>query len=302
MEIAVRGSLPTQQLEVDGLRLRASIHGRGRPLLLLNGIGASFELLEPLRRAAAATETIAIDAPGTGGSEPMKLPRPLGCYADVFARALDVLGYGEVDVLGVSWGGALAQEFARRHLDRVRKLVLMATTPGVVSFPGSMEAMWALATPRRYYSNEYFWKIAPILYGGAARTNPGLLRQHGHLRFIRPPTVRGYLWQLLALSGWSSLSFLRHIDRPTLVMAADDDPIIPLANARIIAGLLPKGRLEVVRNGGHLFLITHADQVAPVLEKFLAEDAPSAAATVRHVGASSSDPSSAWNGRMRMPQ
>lgn len=268
------GALSTQLIEVDGTRLRVSIYGRGRPLLLLNGIGAAFELLEPFRRAAVATETIAIDAPGTGGSEAMALPRPMRCYADLFAQALDVLGYPEVDVLGVSWGGVLAQELARRHLHRVRKLVLMATTPGVVSLPGRPEALWALATPRRYYSSEYFWKVAPILYGGAARTHPGLLRQHGHLRFIRPPTVRGYLWQLLAPSGWSSLPFLRRIDRPALVMAADDDPIVPLANGRILARLLPQGRLHVVRNGGHLFLITHASEVAPLVEQFLAEDAP----------------------------
>lgn len=260
----------SQRIEVDGVSLRISIFGRGRPLLLLNGIGAAFELLEPFRRAAGATETIAIDAPGTGGSAAMALPRPMRCFADLFARALDVLGYHEVDVLGVSWGGVLAQEFARRHLRRVRRLVLVATTPGVISVPGSPEALWALATPRRYYSSEYFWKVAPILYGGAARLDPGLLRRHGHLRFIRPPSVRGYLWQLLAPTGWSSLPFLRRIDCPALVLAADDDPIVPLANGRILARFLPQGRLHVVRDGGHLFLITHADEIAPLVERFLA--------------------------------
>ncbi len=267
------GGPTTQLIEVDGVRLRVSIFGRGRPLVLMNGIGAGLELLEPFRRALTATETIAIDAPGTGGSAAMALPRPMACFADLFARALDVLGYQEIDVLGVSWGGVLAQEFARRHLARVRKLVLMATTPGVISVPGKAEALWALATPRRYYSTEYFWKVAPILYGGAARTNPELLRQHGHLRFIKPPTIRGYVWQLLAPSGWSSLPFLRKIDRPALVLAADDDPIVPLPNGRILARLLPQGRLYVVRNGGHLFLMTHAAEVGPIVETFLAEDA-----------------------------
>jgi len=262
---------PTELIQVDGLRLRVSITGRGRPLLLLNGLGASFELLEPFRRALTAIETIAIDVPGTGGSEATLLPRRLGAIADLVTRALGLLGYREVDVLGISWGGILAQELARRHLRRVRKLVLVATSPGWLSVPGRPEALWALATPRRYYSRSYFERVAPMLYGGAARTNPRLLEEHGHLRFIRPPSLRGYLWQLVAGWGWTSLPWLHRIDRPALVLAADDDPLVPLVNARIIAARLPNARLHVIPGGGHLFLVTHAAGIAPLLERFLEE-------------------------------
>ena len=184
-------------------------------------------------------------------------------------RALDVLGYRAVDVLGVSWGGALAQEVALRHPRRVRKLVLAATTPGWIGVPGHPRALWALATPRRYYSRSYFEQVAPILYGGAARTNPRLLEEHGHLRFIRPPSVRGYLWQLMAIWGWSSLPWLHLVDRPTLVLSADDDPIAPLVNAKMIASRLPGARLHVVAGGGHLFIMTHVAEIAPLVERFL---------------------------------
>jgi poly(3-hydroxyalkanoate) depolymerase len=269
----------TEFIDVDGLRLRVSIQGRGRPLLLLNGIGAAFELLAPFRQALRATETIAIDMPGTGGSQPTRLPQRLSAYAALADHALDLLGYHEVDVLGVSWGGALAQEFVRRHRQRVRRLVLMATSPGWLSVPGSPQALWVLMTPRRYYSPSYFEKVAPVLYGGAVRTNPRLLREHEHLRFIRPPSLRGYFFQMFAIWGWSSLPWLRTIDRPALVVAADDDPIVPLANARMIARRLPQSRLHVVPNGGHLFLITHADEVAPVVERFLNGDGAAAQAS-----------------------
>jgi poly(3-hydroxyoctanoate) depolymerase len=256
-------------IEVEGIRLRISIEGRGRPLLLLNGIGAPFELLEPFRRALADVETIAIDMPGTGRSEAMLLPHRLPAFARIADRALDVLGYREVDVLGVSWGGVLAQEFARRYRARVRRLVLVATTHGLLSVPGDPRALWALMTPRRYYSPTYFAEVAPVLYGGAARTNPNLLREHSHLRFIRPPSLLGYVYQVFAVSTWTGLPWLHQIDRPALVLAADDDPIVPLVNARILTRALPDARLHVVREGGHLFLLTHAGEVAPIVDRFL---------------------------------
>jgi poly(3-hydroxyalkanoate) depolymerase len=256
-------------VDVDGVRLRVSVRGHGRPLLVLNGIGAALELLEPFRARLEGIESIAIDAPGTGGSQTTRLPLRLRGIARLLDRALDALGYREVDVLGVSWGGALAQELARRHGARVGKLVLVASSPGWISLPGRPAALRVLATPRRYYSPSYFERVAPVLYGGAVRENPQLLRQQGHLRFIRPPSLRGYLWQLAAVAGWTSVPWLHRLRMPALVLAADDDPIIPLANARLIAWRLPHATLEVVPGGGHLFLLTHADTVAPRIARFL---------------------------------
>lgn len=259
-------------VQVGEHRLRASVagRGRGRPLLLVNGIGAGLELFAPFRERLDGVETIAVDVPGTGGSPATLLPRRFGGFARILMGALDALGYGEVDVLGISWGGGLAQELARRHPDRVRRLVLVATSTGVLSFPGRPEAMMALATPRRYYSRDYFERVAPILYGGAARDNPELLHEQGLHRFLKPPSVRGYLWQLAAGTGWTSVPWLHRLRMPVLVMAADDDPIIPLVNARILTRLIPNARLEVVPRGGHLFLLTHADTVAPRVAQFLA--------------------------------
>ena len=261
--------VPVEFVEIDGLRLRVSIQGRGRPLLLLNGIGASLELFAPFRSRLHGVETIAVDLPGTGGSDTSAWPRRLGGLARLLRRLLDVLGFGEVDVLGISWGGALAQELARRYASQVGKLVLVATSPGVVSLPGRPSALRVLATPRRYISPSYFERVAPILYGGAIRDNPRLLHEQGHLRFIRPPSVRGYAWQLAAIAGWSSLPWLHRVRATTLVMAGDDDPIIPVANARLLAWRLPHATLEIVPRGGHLFLLTHAETVAPRIADFL---------------------------------
>jgi len=69
------------------------------------------------------------------------MPMRLCGMARLLDRLLNVLGYREVDVLGISWGGALAQEFAFRYPERVRRLVLVATSSGRTSLPGRLEVV-----------------------------------------------------------------------------------------------------------------------------------------------------------------
>jgi poly(3-hydroxyalkanoate) depolymerase len=262
----------TRRVAVGGRALRVSIVGDPTsrpPLLLCNGLGASLELWEPLRRHLDDHPTIAFDAPGVGGSDTPCYPPRLRDIAGTVAALLDELGLERVDVLGVSWGGALAQELARRHTARVRRLVLAATTPGLIAVPGDPWALAVLATPLRYWSRSYYERVAPVLYGGEILHDPGLLRRQGWLRFTHQVTLRGYTWQLLAPRRWTSLPWLHRLPQPTLVLAGDADPIIPLANARLLAARIPDATLDVVPGGGHLFLLTRAEELAPTLVSFL---------------------------------
>ncbi len=258
------------------LRVMVENPGAGRPLLLINGIGATGDLFEPLRVFLGDRETIAFDAPGVGGSPAPMYPPTMRGIARLVAGLIHELGHDQVDVLGLSWGGALAQELARRHPDRVRRLILSATMPGWTSLPGRPAAMSILMSPARYYSTDYLRRVAPTLYGGIIRDRPRLLAEHAKLREARPPTTVGYLWQLSALRRWTSLPWLHRLRQRTLVLAGDDDPIIPLANARIIASRIPDGRLHVVKGGGHLFLFTRADEMATIITDFLATGADEA--------------------------
>ena len=72
-------------------------------------------------------------------------------------------------MLGVSLGGAIAQQLARQAPHRVRKLVLAATMPGVGGVPGSPTVLMRMSTPRRYRDPEYFRSVAGSLYGGRSR-------------------------------------------------------------------------------------------------------------------------------------
>jgi poly(3-hydroxyalkanoate) depolymerase len=240
------------------------------------GIGGNMEMWHPFEQALAGSgiQTITFDAPGVGESTNWLLPRRMGGLARTVDRLIGALGYETVDVLGVSFGGALAQQLARQSPARVRRLVLAATAPGVPGLggvPGRPSAMLALATPLRYYSSAYFRMVAPTLYGGRIRREPELMAEQAHARLTRPPSPRGYFAQLYAMSWWTNFLGLPSIDHPTLVMAGDDDPIIPLINGRILASRMPHARLEVITGGGHLFLLEEAERSAALVREFLTQ-------------------------------
>lgn len=260
-------------VQVGRQRIRVSLvsEGAGRPLLLINGLGATGDLWDDFRAHLTERESIAFDAPGIGGSPAPGWMWRLPWFAKKVSGLIGELGHRQVDVMGLSWGGALAQELAIRHPDQVRRLVLAGTTPGVISVPGTPAAIAILMTPLRYYSTGYLEAVAPTLYGGAIRQNPELLRRHAHVRATHPPSPQGYVTQMMALRRWSSLPRLPGLKAPTLVMAGDDDPIVPLTNGRLIARMIPNSRLHVVKGGGHMFVFTRAQEIAGIVRDFLDE-------------------------------
>jgi poly(3-hydroxyalkanoate) depolymerase len=254
-----------------GLRLGRgpSAADRRPPLLLINGIGASLELLEPfVRELDPATEVIRFDPPGVGGSAPPPSPYRFTGLCSLIARMLTELGHGQVDVLGISWGGGVAQHFAAFQRARCRRVVLASTATGSLMVPARPSVLAHMVTPRRYLDRGYLERAAGALYGGSARENPERIAAAMHNGNRVGPSL-GYVYQLLAGAGWTSVPFLPLLRQPVLIMAGDDDPIIPLANARLMNLLIPKSRLHVY-HGGHLGLVTEAAELAPVVDAFLA--------------------------------
>jgi poly(3-hydroxyalkanoate) depolymerase len=263
LRVAVRPGRP-------GVNLTGPTAGAPRvPLLLINGIGASLELFEPfVRRIDPAVDVIRFDPPGVGGSAPPSAPYRFTGLCALIAGMLTELGYHRVDVLGISWGGGVAQHFAAFQRSRCRRLVLAATATGALMVPGRPSALIHMVTPWRYLDPRYLHRYAGDVYGGSARDDPERIAAAMHDGNRVGPS-RGYLYQLTAGAGWTSLPFLPLLRQPTLIVAGDDDPIIPLANARLMKLLIPKSRLHVYR-GGHLGLVTEAAELAPVVDGFLA--------------------------------
>jgi len=254
---------------IESRRIRYAIRGGDctrPPLLIMNGLGANIELAEPFIDALPGPTVAIFDVPGVGGSPTPPSPyRPSG-VARIAAGLLDHLGHAQADVLGVSWGGAVAQQFAFQYPSRCRRLVLAATVPGVLMIPGHPGALMKMATPRRYQDGRHAHRIAGDVYGGVFRHKPELVAKT--LRHVRFSSRGGYYLQLAAIFGWTSLPWLFTLRQPTLVMAGADDPLIPTINAHIMRWLIPDARL-VILDCGHLFLVTQPAESARIVEAFL---------------------------------
>ena len=250
------------------VHLRSGTNPKPTPLLLCNGIGAAFDVLQPfVDQLDPAIDIIRFDVPGVGGSPAPALPYRFSQLAVLVMRMVNELGYRDVDVLGFSWGGALAQQIALQYPHRCRRLVLVSTGTGSIMIPGNPFVLRKMLTVRRFRDPEYAASLAGHLYGGSARTQRGKIQEaFASQRSIA--SARGYLYQLAAGALWTSLPFLPFIRQRTLIMAGDDDPIIPTANGRMMARLMPNAQLHIYQ-GGHVEIVSQAAVLAPVISDFL---------------------------------
>ena len=217
------------------------------PLLFLNGIGADIGAAAPLLAQLHGREVWTIDMPGVGGSPDALLPYGAPTMAAVLVEIADRFGHKMFDLAGFSWGGAMAQQVAVQFPSRVRRLVLMATTP-TVSAPG---------------------------IGWAALLDDDMLASG-----LKLPTATplGLAYQSMAMAGWTSAPMLPTLKAlPTLILMGEQDGVVPACHGQLIAELIEGSRLEVVK-GSHLFPFTHAAAIAERISGFLNEPAAAQAA------------------------
>jgi poly(3-hydroxyoctanoate) depolymerase len=254
----------------EGHQIHVVHDGKNDPLLLIMGLGGSSSMWTPLIPFLDDRLIIAFDAPGTGRSSTPMTAVSIPVLADIAARVLDHIGVDCADVLGYSYGGAVAQQLAVQHPSRVRRLILAATTMGEGSVPGNPDAMRQLSSPMRYYSTDLFERTAGEVYGGEVGRDADLRAHLAGSRSKHPPSPYGYALQLIGGYGWTSREFARDISQPTLVISGDDDPLVPVINAQALADAIPSAQLMVLAGAGHLFLLDEPERVGAVITRFLA--------------------------------
>jgi len=229
----------SQQLSFQGLQITMQVAGDGPPLLLINGMTRPMQSWEHFTRELTGRTVITFDAPGVGDSPNAVLPLSMAGHAALAVAVLDAAGLAQADVLGFSHGGAVAQQLACDAPDRVRRLVLVATSCGVG------------ATPSR---------------GQAILRSVGTLADESPWQF---DDALGLLWHSLAISSWSSISFLGAIGAPTLVVCGTGDSVVPPANSKVLAGRIPGASLVMLPAGHDLQRAEHAKALARIVENFL---------------------------------
>ncbi|MGF1639934.1 MAG: poly(3-hydroxyalkanoate) depolymerase [Rhodospirillales bacterium] len=264
--------LRVETVNVNGTELRTATRPCATerpPLVLLNGIGAKLEALNGFVDVLNPdTGVIVFDVPGVGGSPKPSRPFRMHDLSETMAGLLEHYGHSRADVFGVSWGGALAQQFAHTCPDHCRRLILGATSPTSLTVPRNPMAMMTMMNPMRFVQKDYVANNAMKMYGGKLRDDPQALGNLTEHLAAGTDSAGAVMYQMMALMGWTSLHWLHQIKQPTLVIHGKDDPIVSPTNAQTLVNRIPNARLELV-DCGHLFILTLADQIAAMVDEFL---------------------------------
>ncbi len=248
------------------VRVLRTNRGRGRPLVLINGIGAPIEMWEPFVAHLDDRELIRFDLPGCGLSPAPVLPLRMRDLAAVVVRVIDALELTRPDVLGYSFGGTVALELAHRFPDSVGRLVLCSTIPGIPGAAPHPAVVGMMLNPLRYYNRRAAEIMVPLIAGGRTARDRQRMRSDLRLRQSRPPGVRGYTYQLAAVSTFSAWPWLHTLTHRALVLHGRGDPVSPVLNARMISATMRDAKLHVVPDGGHLVLLDEpAVATVPIL-------------------------------------
>ena len=275
-------------------RLYYERRGSGEPLLLITGFTISSAIFEPIRPLYEERfDCISYDHRGSGRSSAPPLPTSMPELAGDAVRVLDHLGIQSAHVYGLSMGGMVAQEMAIRFPDRVRGLVLGCSTAGgprairpTASEWGALLAAMAggLREPGRP------WLAGALFSPEFRRDHPERAREL--LRFFAahraPP--HGAWAHLMASVYHDTVSRLRCIQAPTLVLHGECDAMAPIANARLIADRIPDAELRVVPGAGHAYGLEKPEESRDLFVDWFDRRSPIAAGAKRTDPAASFEP------------
>jgi pimeloyl-ACP methyl ester carboxylesterase len=215
---------------------------------------------------------IAFDNRGVGRSGRPPGPYTAADMADDGVAVLDAAGVDRAHVYGISLGGMIAQEIALRHPQRVRSLVLGATTPGGKDAAAADDATLAFFRRRAEMpAEEAVWASVPYNYSARTRReHPQRIGQDIAERLRYPVERAPYEAQLEAALGHDAHSRLGDIEAPTLVVHGREDRMVPRENARILAQAIPGAQLTLLDDAAHLYF-TDVPEVDEQVLGFLSE-------------------------------
>jgi pimeloyl-ACP methyl ester carboxylesterase len=227
--------------------------GDGPPVLLIMGLGMNATGWWRTIPALSSFRVLAFDNRGVGRSERAPGPYTVAQMADDAVSVLDSAGVDTAHVYGISLGGMIAQEVALRHPDRVRALVLGATTRGGSAHVAASDDVVDFIRLRAQMTAEHaVWASVPINYAPRTRAEGGHLIAEDIARRLRfPVEAEYYSAQLAAANGHDAR--VEDIRAPTLVVHGEEDVLIPPANGERLAADIPGAELSSWPGAAHLY-------------------------------------------------
>jgi pimeloyl-ACP methyl ester carboxylesterase len=242
-----------EHVDVRGGEIAYRRAGSGTPLVLLHGFLCDSRVWRrQLAELRDEFDIVAWDAPGAGRSPDPPDRFALSDWASCLAAFLDALGLGPAHIVGLSWGGLLAQELFRLAPDRVRTLVLADTYAGWKGSFGDEVAQQRLARCERESSlptDEFVRVWVPVEFFTELVAPDIVEEMAAVVRDFHPP---GFRLMARSLAETDTTDLLPSIDVPTLLLWGDGDRRSPLDVAAAFEGAIPSAELRVIENAGHV--------------------------------------------------
>ena len=269
-------SLPT--IPVDAAQIAYCRLGEGRPLVMLNGFGATSADWDPsfIDRLASSNELILLNNRGIGGSTDDGQSFDIAKLADDTARVIETLGIERANVMGWSMGGFIAQAFALKHEGHVEKLVLLSTDAGGIEADPASPDVWSQLVDTSGTPDEQARRLLSLVFPNDVADS--FYREFGDIVAAARAqlSVEFLKRQAAAMDAWHRngvASQLREIRVPVLIAAGTEDIVIPASNALKLVNEISGAWLAQFPHGGHAFMAQYPRVLGDLINSFLAVNA-----------------------------
>ena len=262
--------MPT--IQAGEISLYYEVEGRGEPLVLIPGFGTGAWIwYRQTPVLAREFRVVTFDPRGVARTEAPEGGFTMRQLADDVAALLEALGFPSAHILGASFGGFVAQEFAVRYPARTRSLILCCTSYGGAGHVRpSDETLAALGSTRGLNTEDRFRENLLLAFSPrfVAEERDEVERAIA-LRAANPVSERVHLEQLQAAVNFDAAPLVTSIRVPTLVITGDADRIVPPENSRNLAAAIPGAELHVIEGGSHTFFIERPDEFNRAVVEFV---------------------------------
>jgi len=262
--------MPT--VKINNIDCYYEIHGQGRPLVLIAGLGSDSQSLEPaLTEFAKQFKVIVFDNRGIGRTKYPQESFDISVMAQDVVGLIDELGLGKVDILGHSMGGYIAQEVAIKHPERINKLVLASISAFTSErnkflFTNMLRFLEEGIEYELFLREFFFWIFTPEFFNNNVNVDSAIKYL---LDYPYPITLDGFRRQVEAINKFTSLDRLDRVKAETLVIAGEKDILITSEEAKVLSNKIVNVKLVFLENAAHSIHMEETESFVKCIIDFL---------------------------------